>query len=508
MSNYILQMKDITKDFSGVRALNKVSFNVKAGEIHGLIGENGAGKSTLMKILSGVYGVNEYQGEIILNSKPCSFKNVRDSEAEGIAIVYQELAMVGCLSAHENLFLGHNIELGLSIDWDQQYLEAQKAFNRVGLNTSLDALVETLSIGQQQLLEIAKALIRNVKLLILDEPTAALTNEETSALFNILHELKNEGITIIFISHKLNEILGICDHITVLRDGKTIKTIEAKDASEQEIIRMMVDREMTQRYPEKTNMVTDEVIFEIKNWTVYNQQYIDRKVVDNASLFVRKGEIVGISGLMGSGRTELATSVFGRIYGANISGELILNGAPIVLKTPHQALKAGICYLTEDRKEKGLVTIFDIKTNVSMSNLDKIMGRNGLINENEETRIAEAYKDSLRIKTPHVDQILANLSGGNQQKVILAKSLNTNPKVLIVDEPTRGIDVGAKYEIYNILNDVASEGAAVIVISSEMPELMGICDRIYVMHEGRIKGVFNRDEATQEAIMTLALSHA
>ena len=504
---YILRMNHITKDFSGVRALEDVCFNVKAGEIHGLVGENGAGKSTLMKILSGVYGKGEYEGEIALSGRPCSFKSVRDSESEGISIIYQELAMVGCLSVCENLFLGHEIMKGPSIDWDEEYMVTGKVFERVGLNASPDALVETLSVGRQQLVEIAKALVRNVKLLILDEPTAALTEEETSKLFAILAELKAEGITIIFISHKLNEVLSICDYVTVLRDGRVIETMpRSEQVTEQKLIRLMVDRELTQRFPEKTNVVGDEIAFEIKNWTVHNPQYVDRKMVDDASLFVRSGEIVGISGLMGSGRTELATSVFGRVYGANISGELVLKGRPITLKSPGQALKAGICYLTEDRKEKGLITIFDVKTNVSMANLDKIVGANRLINENEETRIAEEFRTTLRIKTPNVEQILLNLSGGNQQKVSLAKALNVEPAVLIVDEPTRGIDVGAKYEIYVILNEIAARGASVIMISSEMPELIGVCDRIYVMHEGRIKGVISREDATQEAIMTMALS--
>ena len=507
MEEYALRMNHITKDFSGVRALDDVSFNVKAGEVHGLVGENGAGKSTLMKILSGVYGKGEYGGEIVLNDKPCSFKNVRDSESEGISIIYQELAMVSCLSLCENLFLGHEIMKGASIDWDEQYLLTRKAFERVGLDASPDALVESISVGKQQLVEIAKALVRNVKLLILDEPTAALTEEEISKLFAILSDLKAEGITIIFISHKLNEVLSICDTITVLRDGRTIETIpRSEEVTERRLIRLMVDRELTQRFPEKTNVIGNEVAFEIKNWTVYNPQYVDRKVVDGASLFVKRGEIVGISGLMGSGRTELATSVFGRVYGAKISGELLLEGKPVTLRSPGQALRQGLCYLTEDRKEKGLVTIFDVKTNISMANLDKITGANRLIDEDEETRIAEEFRTSLRIKTPNVEQVIVNLSGGNQQKVSLGKALNVEPTVLIVDEPTRGIDVGAKYEIYVILNEIATRGASVIMISSEMPELIGVCDRIYVMHKGRIKGVIDRKEASQESIMTMALS--
>ena len=508
MDSYILQMRNITKDFSGVRALEDVSFNVKAGEIHGLVGENGAGKSTLMKVLGGVYKTGEYSGEIIVNGKTCDFKSIRDSEAEGISIIFQELAMVGCLSVSENLFIGHELTRGPTIDWDEEYLQTQNVFNRVGLDTSPDALVETLSVGKQQLVEISKSLLRNARLLILDEPTAALTDEETNKLFQILTDLKTEGITSVFISHKLGEVTSICDSITVLRDGAVIETMDCNDpkVTEQYIIKLMVNREMTQRFPEKTNAVRDEIGLEIRNWTVYNPEIIGRKAVDNASLFVRHGEIVGISGLMGSGRTELATSVFGKVYGANISGELFLDGQRVDLDSPYKALKAGVCYLTEDRKEKGLVTIFDVKTNISMANLDKLIGKGVLINENEETKIAEAYRESLRIRTPDVEQTLENLSGGNQQKVVLAKSLNTEPRVLIVDEPTRGIDVGAKYEIYTILNNIASRGTAVIMISSEMPELIGVCDRIYVMHESKIKGELSRAEATQERIMTLALS--
>ncbi len=506
MAQHILQMKNITKDFSGVRALDNVSFDVRAGEIHGLVGENGAGKSTLMKILSGVYGAGEYSGEIILNGTPRRFRTVRDSEEEGVAIIYQELAMVGCLTVCENLFVGHEIMRGFSIDWDEEYRIAAEALARVGLDASPDATLDTLSVGKQQLIEIAKALVRNVRLLILDEPTAALTTEETDKLFDILRELKASGVTTVFISHKLNEVLSMCDTVTVLRDGRTIETMAAGAIDERRLVHLMVNRELTQRYPPKTNVVGDGVAFEIRNWTVHNPLYTDKKVVDSASLFVRKGEIVGISGLMGSGRTELATSVFGRVYGANITGELFLNGRRAILNSPGEALKAGLCYLTEDRKEKGLVTIFDIRTNVSMANLDKLLGGGVLLDENEETRIAERYRESLRIKTPNVEQRLENLSGGNQQKVVLAKCLNTEPAVLIVDEPTRGIDVGAKYEIYTILNDIATRGASVLMISSEMPELLGVCDRIYVMHEGRIKGVFNREDATQEAIMALALA--
>ena len=503
---YMLRMKDIRMRFGGVQALDGVSFDVKVGEIHGLIGENGAGKSTLMKILSGAYPFGEYAGQVMLGGEECSFRSVRDSEAKGICTVYQELSLVSCLNVCENLFMGHLLTKGLSVDWNEQYHQTSQVFKRIGLDCSPDTQVKALSIGRQQLVEIARSLIRNVKLLVLDEPTTALTNEEISTLFAILRELKQEGITIVFISHKLAEVFEVCDSITVLRDGKTIKSMDVSEADEREVIRLMVNREITQRFPEKTNVVGDEIAFEVKNWSVSAPEYAGRKVVDDASFFARKGEIVGISGLMGSGRTELATSVFGKAYGADIKGELFLEGRPISLSSPKQALHAGICYLTEDRKEKGLITIFDVKTNISLANMDQIIGGGILIDRNEETKVAEGFIDSLRIKTPTVEQTVANLSGGNQQKVVLAKSLNTHPKVLIVDEPTRGIDVGAKYEIHGILIDIAASGATVVMISSEMPELIGICDRIYVMHEGRIKGVFDRAEATQESIMALALS--
>ncbi|WP_313558941.1 xylose ABC transporter ATP-binding protein [Ruminiclostridium cellobioparum] len=502
MSEYILEMKNITKEFPGVRALDDVTFKVKKGEIHALCGENGAGKSTLMKVLSGVYPTGTYTGEIIVKGSTQSYSGIKDSERAGIAIIYQELALVKQMSVCENIFLGNEKvkKTGL-IDWDKSYAESQKVLNEVRLNINPNTKVLNLGIGQQQLVEIAKAIAKKAEILILDEPSAALTESETENLLQILKELKSKGVTCIYISHKLNEVFEIADNITILRDGKTVGTEPASEITENKVIAKMVGRELTQRFPRKEHK-PGQIVMEVKNWNVHNPDLPELKLIDNASFKVRKGEILGIAGLMGAGRTELVMSIFGA-YGTNVSGELILEGKKVSIKNPKQAIKSGISYVSEDRKRYGLVLGMDIKNNVTLSSLEAI-SKLTLINSNEVIKNTNQYVEDLRIKTPSIEQKASNLSGGNQQKVVLAKWLMTKPKILIMDEPTRGIDVGAKFEIYNIMNKLIDEGVCIIMISSELPEILGMSDRILVMHEGRLTKEFNWEEATQENILTYA----
>lgn len=501
MSDYILEMKNITKEFPGVKALTDVNFKVKRGEIHSLVGENGAGKSTLMKVLSGVYPTGTYSGDILINGAKQDFKNIKDSEKAGVAIIYQELALVKKMNICENIFLGNEIAEKGVIDWDKAFAETKKVLNEVRLNINPSTKILNLGIGQQQLVEIAKAISKHADVLILDEPTAALTEAESENLLQILLELKSKGVTCIYISHKLNEVFKISDRITVLRDGRTICTEDARNLNEDKIISLMVGRELTERFPRKPHIPGD-VVLEVKNWTVHNPELPDKKVIGNVSFSVRKGEILGIAGLMGAGRTELVMSIFG-CYGRNISGEVILNGKKLKIRNPKDAIKEGISYVSEDRKHFGLVLNMDIKNNVSMASLDKISNLS-VINDNEEIKASNSYVSELHIKTPSIEQKVKNLSGGNQQKVVLGKWLMTNPKVLILDEPTRGIDVGAKFEIYNIMNKLVDEGVCIIMISSELPEVLGMSDRILVMHEGEINGELSWDEATQEKVMSYA----
>lgn len=501
MNEYILEMKDITKEFPGVKALDNVTFKVKKGEIHALCGENGAGKSTLMKVLSGVYPSGTYTGEIIVKGKTQNYSGIKDSEKAGIAIIYQELALVKQMSVCENIFLGNEkIKNGL-IDWDKSYAETQEVLKEVRLNINPNTKVINLGIGQQQLVEIAKAIAKKAEILILDEPSAALTESETENLLQILKELRSKGVTCIYISHKLNEVFEIADNITILRDGKTICTEQACEMNENKVISKMVGRELTQRFPRKEHS-QGETVLEVRNWNVYNPDLPDHKVIDNVSFEVRKGEILGIAGLMGAGRTELVMSIFGA-YGANVSGELIMDGKKISLKNPKQAIEAGISYVSEDRKRYGLVLGMDIRNNVTLSSLDSISTLS-VINGNEVIKATNQYVQDLRIKTPTIEQKATNLSGGNQQKVVLAKWLMTKPKILIMDEPTRGIDVGAKFEIYNIMNKLIDEGVCIVMISSELPEILGMSDRIMVMHEGRLTKEFDWFDATQENILTYA----
>ena len=501
MADAILQMRGITKTFPGVKALQDVNLEVRRGEIHAICGENGAGKSTLMKVLSGVYPHGSYAGEIYFDGELCQFHDIRGSERLGIVIIHQELALIPYLSIAENIFLGNERAQRGLIDWNRTNAEAGALLARVGLHENPVTQAVDLGVGKQQLVEIAKALSKRVRLLILDEPTAALNDEDSAHLLDLLRGLRDEGITCVIISHKLNEIEAIADSVTILRDGRTIETLDMRSdlVTEDRIISGMVGRDLEHRYPEHEPNIGDEVL-RIEDWTVHSPTQHGRVVVSGANLTVRRGEIVGLAGLMGAGRTELAMSVFGRSYGVGITGRVYKDGREIQVRTVDEAIRNGSAYATEDRKRYGLNLIEDIKRNVSAAGLDKLASR-GWVHDNEEYRVADNYRASLNIKAPNVNSVTGTLSGGNQQKVVLAKWIFTDPDVLILDEPTRGIDVGAKYEIYSIINQLADQGKAVLVISSELPELLGICDRIYAMSAGRITGELGRADATPERLM-------
>lgn len=511
MSEVLLEMRHITKEFSGVKALDDVNLIVKKGEIHALCGENGAGKSTLMNVLSGIYPFGDYTGDVIYKGDACQFRDIRDSEQKGIVIIHQELALSPYMSIAENVFLGNEVtsKKGV-IDWDKTQAKAIEILEKVGLqNESVDQQVADISVGKQQLVEIAKALAKKVELLILDEPTASLNDEDSKKLLNIMLALKEEGITCIMISHKLNEISYVADAITVIRDGHTIETLEkgADEITEDRIIKDMVGRELTNRYPSRESKIGD-VVFEVKNWNVFHPDDVYRQIVHDVSFYVREGEVVGFAGLMGAGRTELAMSIFGRAYGSKISGEVYKNGKLLDLRCVKDAINNGIAYVSEDRKSLGLVPINDIKWNMTLSSLDRDrFSKHNVINKNEEIVAAEEYRKKINIKCHSIEQPVSSLSGGNQQKVVVAKWMMSEPDVLIMDEPTRGIDVGAKYEIYSIINKLADAGKAVIVISSEMPELLGICDRVYVINEGEIAGELQKNELSQELIMKKIMAH-
>lgn len=502
MTQNILEMRSITKTFPGVKALSDVTLEVAPGEVHAICGENGAGKSTLMKVLSGVYPHGTYDGEIVFEGRSMKFADIRGSEDEGIVIIHQELALSRYLSIAENIFLGNEIKnrFGL-IDWNKTTAEAKKLLARVGLNDDPAQKIMNIGVGKQQLVEIAKALSKRVKILILDEPTAALNDADSDHLLDLILHLKGQGITSIIISHKLNEIKKIADSVTVIRDGKTIETIRRDDVSEDRIIKGMVGRDLEHRYPDHTPHIGEEIL-RVEDWTAHHPQDSSRVIVDKVSITARAGEIVGIAGLMGAGRTEFAMSLFGHSYGSRISGKVFKRGQEINTRTVSEAIKNGIAYATEDRKTFGLNLIEDIKRNISMASLDKLVSL-WLVNDNEEYKVANEYKDSMNIKAPSVLNATGQLSGGNQQKVVLSKWIYSDPDVLILDEPTRGIDVGAKYEIYTIINRLAAEGKAIVVISSELPELLGICDRIYALSEGRITGEMPVADATPEALLKL-----
>jgi len=500
MTTNILEMRNITKEFPGVKALQNVTLNVARGEVHAICGENGAGKSTLMKVLSGVYPFGSYEGDIVFENETVQLGNIRDSEAKGIVIIHQELALSPHLSIAENIFLNNEVKgrFGL-INWDKANSEAQKLLTRVGLREKATTKISQIGVGKQQLVEIAKALSKEVKLLILDEPTAALNDEDSDHLLDLILSLKAQGITSIIISHKLNEIKKISDSVTVIRDGKTIETMKQDEITEDRIIKDMVGRDLEHRYPDHTPNLGEEIL-RVEDWTAHHTSDPTRVMVDNVNINVRRGEIVGIAGLMGAGRTEFAMSLFGRTYGSRITGKVFKAGKEIKTRTVTEAIDNGLAYVTEDRKNYGLNLIEDIKRNISMASLKKLE-KFGLINDGEEFTVANQYRKSMNIKAPSVLSKVGKLSGGNQQKVVLSKWIYSNPDVLILDEPTRGIDVGAKYEIYTIINRLASEGKGIIVISSELPELLGICDRIYALSEGRITGEVPIAEASPEVLI-------
>ena len=508
MGNTILEMKNIVKEFPGVKALDNVNLKVEEGEIHALVGENGAGKSTLMNVLSGIYPYGSYTGDIVYKGEVCQFQNIKDSEGKGIVIIHQELALIPYMSIGENMFLGNEQGRKAAIDWDKTYAEADKYLKMVGLSESSRTLIKDIGVGKQQLVEIAKALAKHAKLLILDEPTSSLNETDSKALLDLLLKFKKEGMTSIIISHKLNEVSYVADKITVIRDGSTIETLDKNvdEITEDRIIKGMVGREMTDRFPKRQGVKIGDIAMEVKDWTVYHPQFSERKVVDGVSMNIRKGEVVGIAGLMGAGRTELAMSIFGKSYGTNISGTLILNGEEVQLKTIKDAIKHKLAYVTEDRKGNGLVLTNPIKINTTLANLSELCSKH-VIDQDKEYQVAEEYRQKLKTKCPSVEQNVGNLSGGNQQKVLLAKWMFANPDVLILDEPTRGIDVGAKYEIYCIINDLVAAGKSVIMISSELPEVLGMSDRIYVMNEGKMVGEMAGAEASQESIMSCILKN-
>ncbi len=504
MSTPILEMKNITKEFPGVKALSNVTFSVAEGEIHCLVGENGAGKSTLMKVLSGVWPYGSYTGDILLNGEVQKYKGIADSEKAGIAIIYQELALIPELPVYENIFVGHEIRRGFNVDWNETIKRADAMLKKVKLDVNPATKVKDLGVGKQQLIEIAKALAKDVKLLILDEPTAALNENDSENLLNLLRGLREQGVTCIMISHKLKEVISIADTVTVLRDGQTVCTLDAHkgEVSENVLIKNMVGREIDNIYPARERKKPGAVALEVKGWTAYVPA-LGRNILKDVAFNVRRGEIVGFAGLMGSGRTELALSIFGNPDHYKLNGDLLVKGQKKQFKNPGDAIDAGIAYVTEDRKGDGLILIQDVKQNITLANLEEIAKR-GVVDNQAEIKVATEYRTSLNIKTPSIEQKVSKLSGGNQQKVSLGKWLFAKPEILILDEPTRGIDVGAKYEIYTLMNRLVEQGMSIIMISSELPEVLGMSDRIYVVSSGRITGEVPVEQATQENIMALA----
>lgn len=498
----LLIMKSITKTFPGVKALDQVNIHVNQGEIHFIVGENGAGKSTLMKILSGIYGHGQYDGDVIFDGQIKRFNSIKDSVKEGIIIINQELALFPNLSVYENIFIGHEIEQTGIVDWDATKAKAKEYLDIVGLDIDIYQLVNTLGVGKQQLIEIAKALSQNVKLLILDEPTAALNEVDSDNLLQLLLDLKDQGITSIMISHKLKEVEKIADSLTILRDGQTIVRLNKEEMNEQDIIKYMVGREIENIFPKRPPYRQQEIVLETIKLSAYDSS-INRYIVNDVNIKLHRGEVVGIAGLMGAGRTELAHTIFGNPGKFKVSGQIVVNNEPVHFKSPKDAIDKGIAYVSEDRKRNGLILIDNIVQNITITDLVKI-SKYGVLNSLNERKNARDYVDSIGIRTPSIMQQVKNLSGGNQQKVQIAKWLFAGPKILILDEPTRGIDVGAKFEIYSIINELIEQGMSILIISSELPEILAMCDRIYVIAEGQQLGEFLQQDATAEKIMQRA----
>ena len=510
METPLLRMENITKNFPGVKALDNVNLEVYPGTIHALVGENGAGKSTLMNILSGVFPHSSYEGKIIFDGEECRFNKIKDSEKRGIVIIHQELTLNPYMSIGENMFLGNECGKSLKINWNETYGRAQEFLKLVGLEESPHTLVQDIGVGKQQLVEIVKALAKNVRLLILDEPTASLNEDDSQNLLKLLLKFKNEGMTCILISHKLKEIEQVADKITIIRDGAVIETlVKGEDEmDEYRIARGMVGRELNDYYPKREKREFGDICLEVKNWTAHHPLYRQHKVCDDVSFNVRRGEVVGISGLMGAGRTELAMSIFGRSYGANVSGELKIDGKHAHLRTVKDAIDHRLAYVTEDRKVLGLVLTNEIRPNITLANTKRVTDIGFHLDKDLERSEAIEYSKKFGVRCTGIEQMTGTLSGGNQQKVLLAKWMFAEPNILILDEPTRGIDVGAKYEIYTLVNELIAQGKSVVMISSEMPELLGMCDRIYVMNEGKMIGELSREEANQEVIMMMILQAA
>ncbi|GGA44269.1 xylose ABC transporter ATP-binding protein [Paenibacillus physcomitrellae] len=498
---HVLEMVNITKEFPGVKALDRVNFKVKKGEIHALCGENGAGKSTLMKVLSGLYPAGTYSGDIVIGGEKKQFHNITDAEKAGIAIIHQELALVKEMTVGENIFLGSEPTKHGVIQWDELYHNASIWLKRVGLNLSPDTKIGSLGIGQQQLVEIAKALSKHTKILILDEPTAALTESEVAILMDILNQLRREEVSCVYISHKMPEVFALADTITVLRDGQTVKTLARQETNDDQVVSLMVGRELTERYP-RVEHTPSEKVLEVRDYNVWHPEKRSQKVIKGVNFELRKGEILGIAGLMGAGRTELVSSLFGA-YPGRSSGEVRIDGKPAKIRSVADAIKSGIALVSEDRKRQGLVMGMDVKTNTTLATMRKV-SKMGVINVNEEIKWGLQYVQDLKTKTASLETLVGTLSGGNQQKVVIGKWLMSDPKILIMDEPTRGIDVGAKYEIYHLMNRLVAQGVAIIMISSELPEVLGMSDRILVMSEGEFVREFDWREATQENIMQAA----
>jgi D-xylose transport system ATP-binding protein len=497
----LFEMRDIVKEFPGVRALDGVSLILDPGEFHALVGENGAGKSTLMKVLSGVYPAGSFEGQILIENEPRKFRNVRESEAAGIAIIFQELSLVKELTVGENIFLGQEPSRFGVIDWSELYHKASTLLRDLQLNIDPRIHVGRLGIGQQQLVEIAKALSKNARILVLDEPTAALTEAEVETLFSILRKLKDRGVAMVYISHKLDEVFRLSDRITVLRDGRTVGTHNASELTRKRVIELMVGREVNDIFPEAHHQFTDNAL-EVDGLAVYSTDGRTTKLVDNVSFTVRGGEVLGIAGLMGSGRTEVLSAIFGAWKG-NVKGSVKVNGLHVEIGSPGDAIRLGISFVTEDRKRYGLILDQTIRDNITLAGLKSLSGP-VLTNQAKEMRAARRQMDSLRIKARSPMTIAGTLSGGNQQKVVLGKWLLTEPKILFLDEPTRGIDVGAKQEIYTEINKLAKEGLAIVLVSSELPEILGMSDRILVLHDGKVTGEFDRSEASPEKVMAAA----